>query len=233
MSVKLKILRVQAQLTLEDLAVASGLTRSYVSKIERGVSTPSISAALKLAQALGLSVEALFGDLPGDDPVSITRRAERSLAADTSGASVLVTGNTAGHRMLAFELTPAEAGERGHPMSRHTGEEMLYVLAGVVNLKLAHRNETLEAGDCAHFSAAVPHRITRLGDAPARVLVVILPDNPNGAAAAAAAAEIDLGDDPGVDAVVRPPARSAPAARPAIAPAPAAPARPGTRAARR
>ena len=49
MALNLKFLRVQSGLTLEQLASDSGLTRSYLSKVERGISKPSIESALKLS----------------------------------------------------------------------------------------------------------------------------------------------------------------------------------------
>ncbi|CAN7741069.1 cupin domain-containing protein [Variovorax sp. LjRoot290] len=58
-------------------------------------------------------------------------------------------------------------------MSHHEGEEILYVLSGSISLQLADRSETLKAGDCAHFNAAVPHKITSVSKDDAEVLLVI------------------------------------------------------------
>lgn len=173
MSIKLKLLRVQAGLTLEALAQAADLTRSYVSKVERGASTPSIGAALKLAKALNVPVEELFGEPSDTDPVTITRAADARAASPAQGKPRVVAGTSPGHRMLAFVLQPGVGRERGHPMSHHEGEEILYVLKGSITLQLANRSEALQAGDCAHFNSTVPHKITSLGDSPAEVLLVI------------------------------------------------------------
>lgn len=173
MSLKLKLLRVQAGLTLEALAQAADLTRSYVSKVERGASTPSIGAALKLAKALKVPVEDLFGAPSDTDPVAISRAGDGGARQPAQGEPRVVAGTSPGHRMLAFVLQPGKERARGHPMSHHEGEEILYVLRGTVRLQLADRTETLSAGDCAHFNAAVPHKITSSGEAPAEVLLVI------------------------------------------------------------
>ena len=61
MTLNLKFLRVQSGMTLEQLATDSGLTRSYLSKLERGLSSPSIGSALKIAEALGTSLDRLYG----------------------------------------------------------------------------------------------------------------------------------------------------------------------------
>lgn len=173
MSIKLKLLRVQSGMTLETLAQAADLTRSYVSKVERGLSTPSIGAALKLAKALKVPVEELFGEPSDTDPITITRAADGASKNPAQGAPRVVAGTSPGHRMLAFVLEPGKERGRGHPMSHHEGEEILYVLKGAISLQLANRTELLAAGDCAHFNSTVPHKITSQGDMPAEVLLVI------------------------------------------------------------
>jgi transcriptional regulator with XRE-family HTH domain len=171
MALKLKVLRLQAGLTLETLAQASELTRSYVSRLERGVSTPSIGAALKIAKALGVSVEAIFDESACDDVVVINRQSE---ASERNGhLPRVVSGLLPDHHMVAFVLTPSEKPLRNHPMSQHNGEEILYVLKGKVILRLSQREEVLNVGDCAHFNSSVPHKITSVGKSPASVLLVI------------------------------------------------------------
>lgn len=170
MSLKLKLLRVQAGMTLEELAQAAELTRSYVSKLERGVSTPSVSTALKLAKALKVRVEEVFSASPEDDPVVIKRRP----AGAAQGPDPRVVSSLAeGRRITAFVLNPSDAPMRNHPMSHHRGEELLYVLKGRVALRLAGRTEELGAGDSAHFDATIPHKIASVGATPASVLLVI------------------------------------------------------------
>ena len=171
MSVKLKLLRVQSGKTLEELAQEAELTRSYLSKLERGVSTPSIGAALKIAKALGVTVEALFSESGEDDPVVINRAPVGRKRAEPGPR--LVSGTLRGHKLVAFVLSPTDEPMRNHPMSHHKGEEILFVLKGKVTLQLARRTEQLGAGDSAHFNSSIPHKITSVGAQPAEVLLVI------------------------------------------------------------
>lgn len=180
MSAKLKVLRLQAGLTLEDVAGRSGLTRSYLSKVERGLAMPSIAAALKIAEVLEVSVEALFGSDSSSDPVAIVR----SRGAPRDGVVQLVAGDSPSRKLVAFVLHPAELGQSGNPTSHHEGEELVYVLAGSVELRLADRKEVLEAGDCAHFESTIPHKISSLDGPEAQVLIVISPVAPKRGAAA-------------------------------------------------
>src|SRR3546814_5495773 len=75
-SFRLKALRRQYQFSLEQLSQRTGLTKSYLSKLERGVSEPSISTVLKLAQAYEIGVSQLIGTGEGgeSEAISVVRR---------------------------------------------------------------------------------------------------------------------------------------------------------------
>jgi transcriptional regulator with XRE-family HTH domain len=169
MSVHLKLLRLQKQMTLDQLAQAVGVTRSYLSKVERGVASPSIGVSTRLAEALGVTVERLFHSDAGEQTLSITRAADHR-----HQFAGLVSSAIARSRMSAFVLRPDKS-RRRNPSSRHGGEELVYVLNGSVELQLADRKERLQTGDCAHFDSTVPHKITSLGETQAQLLVVIAP----------------------------------------------------------
>lgn len=173
MLIKLKILRIKNGLTLEQLAQQSGLTRSYLSKVERGVSTPSIESALAIAKALGVSVDRLFGHQQADtEPISIMRASERG--RDNNGeAMTMVAGLHPGKIMRAFVIRPTSRASRGRLMSHHEGEEILYVLKGEMELQIAQKKERLSAGDCAHFDSRIPHKLVSTSAAPSAALVVI------------------------------------------------------------
>lgn len=173
MTIKLKLLRTQAGMTLEELAQAAELTRSYVSKVERGLANPSVGVALKLAKALKLPVDELFGQAATDSAVTITRAANAKAKNPDDGAPRLVAGTAPGQKVVAFVLQPGRDDRAGHPMNNHDGEELVYVLSGTIDLKLGGKTEPLVAGDCAHFNASVPHRLICTSEQPAEVLLVI------------------------------------------------------------
>ncbi|HEX9805472.1 MAG TPA: helix-turn-helix transcriptional regulator, partial [Alteraurantiacibacter sp.] len=71
---RLKRLREIKGITLEELAVRTGLTKSYLSKVERGVSVPSVSTALRLAEAFETGVGDLFGVTVSNNDFVVVRR---------------------------------------------------------------------------------------------------------------------------------------------------------------
>jgi transcriptional regulator with XRE-family HTH domain len=96
----LRAVRKQRGLTLAILAEQTGLTKSYLSKIERQRSTPSIAVALKVARALDVDVAQLFSDKSADEMIVIDRADDRS-------------GNAGHYRLLA----PSLLGKAMSPLS--------------------------------------------------------------------------------------------------------------------
>lgn len=172
LALHLKYLRVQSGLTLENLARDSGLTRSYLSKIERGVSTPSIESALNIAKALGVTVDRLFGQQTEEDIITIVR-GNGSIAGDLTTHLSLVGGLRKDRVMRAFVVRPGKTQKRGRIMSHHEGEEILFVLTGSIEMQIGARRERLSPGDCVQFDSTIPHKLTALTDKPASALVVI------------------------------------------------------------
>lgn len=57
--------------------------------------------------------------------------------------------------------------------AQHEGQEMIYVLAGTIEVRFADRSERLTAGDCIHFPGYLTHSLSRIGGAQARALLVL------------------------------------------------------------
>lgn len=160
-----RAVRQQRGLTLEQLAEATGLSKSYLSKVERRRSTPSIAVAMKLAQALDVDVAQLFSDAPEVTTIAVERRRRDRVRHRPLASSML------GKAMTPFLVRPTAEFEE-LPHSGHPGQEFMFVHAGTVELQYQDRSLTLEAGDCVYFDAAVPHRLRRIGSDPSEVVVV-------------------------------------------------------------
>jgi transcriptional regulator with XRE-family HTH domain len=160
------MVRRQRGLTLEALAAAAGLTKSYLSKIERGHSAPSIAAAMKIARSLDVDVAQLFSDEPAADKIVVDR------ASDGDGRYRAVAPRLLGKTMSPFVVRPTDtAADDPHPT--HTGQEFVFVHAGTVELDYGDRRVALTAVDSAYFDASVSHTIRAVGTAPAEVVVVV------------------------------------------------------------
>lgn len=175
MSIRLKLLRKKLGITLEVLAEKSGMTKSYLSKVERGLNTPSIAAALKLARALNVNVEELFAeDAPNPTRFSLVRNGERqALSGSGEGPGYSVLANQIGQRSLLPFLISPPMDFSDSTFKEHLGEEFLFVHEGRVEVDFMNERVILERGDALYFNAQTPHRLRSLGDGPAQLLVVV------------------------------------------------------------
>lgn len=176
MTALLRAVRRQRGLTLEGLAERTGLTKSYLSKIERSRSTPSIAVAIKVAQALDVDVAQLFSERRAADKIVVDRAADRG--SDRQRYRAMASGML-GKTMSPFIVRPSRHTSRdARPL--HDGQEFVFVHAGTVELDYGDATWTLTAGDSAYFDAAISHRIRTVGSEPAEVVVVAA--DPSGSA---------------------------------------------------
>ncbi|MGU3650595.1 helix-turn-helix domain-containing protein [Mycolicibacterium sp. A43C] len=166
MSGLLRAVRQQQGMTLDEVSAATGLTKSYLSKVERGQSVPSIAAALKISRALDVDVAQLFSDDPEVSSLTVERAADRGAERHHAVAAGML-----GKAMSPFVVRPGRQ-FTAHPHPCHPGQEFVFVHAGAVELNLDGTVVALQTGDCAYFDASVSHKLRQIGDVGAEVVVV-------------------------------------------------------------
>jgi transcriptional regulator with XRE-family HTH domain len=174
---RLAALRLLNGLSLESLAASSGLTKSYLSKLERGISQPSIATVLKLAKTFGISSGKLLGELPGPDRISVVRKDERLPFSRSEGragyAYEAIATQHADKSMTPFVMRPPLRAAGDIDLVTHAGEEFIFVISGEMEIVFADCSHTLAPGDSVYFAASIPHRARSLGKVPAEALVVV------------------------------------------------------------
>ena len=172
---RMSFLRKQRSITLEALAEKSGLTKSYLSKVERGMSVPSISTAMKIAESLDLSVGQLLGEIQYEGAISVVRHKERlSFMRGGSGSGYNYEMLAPGKQfktMEPFIMRPPLKFENDRRFN-HSGQEIIFVLSGRMEVEYGGSLYELAKGDCAYFDAHVPHRSRSIGKI-AEALVIV------------------------------------------------------------
>lgn len=168
MTALLRTIRKQRGLTLDGLAEQTGLTKSYLSKVERQRSTPSIAVALKVARALDVDVAQLFAERSAEEKIAIDRAVDRR--ADDQRYRAIAAG-LLGKSMAPFLVQPTGA-VNGDPRPVHAGQEFVFVHAGEVELEYGDQTLRLAAGDSAYFDASISHRMHPVGTGHTEVVVV-------------------------------------------------------------
>ena len=175
---RLKRLRELKGVTLDELAERTGLTKSYLSKVERGISMPSIATALKLADAFSVSVGDLFGvDEAGRDYV-LVRKGERKPFSRRPGEKIghryeaIAPGQAHGLFEIFVDYPPFDIVAE-HKAAQHRGQEMIFVIKGKIDVSFPHTSVRLGAGDCIAFSGQTPHRILSVKPQRAEALIIV------------------------------------------------------------
>lgn len=173
---RIRNLRQDRRLTLEQVASQTGLTRSWLSKVENFRVTPSLPALAKIAQVLQVTLAELVEGLDEKPKMVMVRCDDRKeVERDRSSENPTVYQSLAHLRanrvMDPFLLTMPPGAARETALA-HEGEEFLMVQSGTVDFEYDGEVFSLQPGDCLYFDATTPHRLINVGQATAEVLCV-------------------------------------------------------------
>jgi transcriptional regulator with XRE-family HTH domain len=175
---RLKLLRTIHGMSLEELAQHTGMTKSYLSKVERGLSEPSFGSVLKLCNAYGITTGQLLGEEASAERLQLTRKQERTplrKLKNYEGYIYEAIANKRAEKMMQpFVMHPPlkNLAEETDLVS-HQGEELIFVIKGEIEFMTHEKNLRLTSGDALYFDSTIPHRSLSIGKNPAEVLVVI------------------------------------------------------------
>lgn len=167
-------------LRLKDVADATGLSLSFISKIENNKVSPSLSTLHRIAKALETSVSALFAREETTDQV-VHRPHERPVAGkvqsmvewDGIEAEIMVPYGAG--RLLEGFVFVMQPGSHSGGTLQHDGEECGYVLEGSLELTVGDKVHALKPGDSFFFQSDIPHAYRNPGKVTARVLWINTP----------------------------------------------------------
>lgn len=156
---KLKELRLQEGFSLEQLANQVGLTRSFLSQIEKDKTSPSIPSLIKILSALKISMADFFQTVEEKQGVFI-KKGDRRFFRDTESLTRMAS-LSAGFKSPQMEPFYVEfEGGRSSDLISSQGECFVFVLAGAIELSMGDETFRLDQGDSLYFDASVPHKIT-------------------------------------------------------------------------
>ena len=172
---RVRELRRERNLTLDELAGVSGVSRAMISKLERGEKNPTIVVAAKLAEGLGITLSTLAG-MEQRREVIIVPRDKRMVMRDpeTGFERQLLSPNFVGPgvEFVQNKIPPGStSGE--FPPHRKGVEEHVVVEHGSLKVILDGEEYLLEGGDALYFEADIPHRFDNAGDGECTYYLVI------------------------------------------------------------
>lgn len=169
---KIKRLRLQNNLTQEELADRCELTKGYISQLENELTSPSITTLEDILNALGTTFADFFKD-EKEEKVVFTEAEFIEKVADTHKIEWLVS-NAQKNEMEPIRVTvePHTTLEEDVP---HEGEEFGYVISGRVWLHIGQAAYCVKKGEVFYFTSDKPHRLENRTNEKAVVLWVASP----------------------------------------------------------
>jgi transcriptional regulator with XRE-family HTH domain len=185
---KIKALRIQQQLTLEQLAQKSGLSTGVLSQVERDLSKPRVTTLQKISKALNISLSSLFSDnglstngelntetqKPDSGFVAVVRKEQRKKVLMPWGTTMEMLCPDLRHK-IEFMYLVYPPGTKVDEIYSHQGEECGLVLEGTFKGVVGGQEITLEEGDSVYYDSSLPHRWENIGDKIVRAIWVITP----------------------------------------------------------
>jgi len=170
---KLRATRLAQGLTIEQLATATGLSKGFVSRLERDDTSPSVATLVAVCEALSLPVGSLF-----EAPTSALVTAQAAPRINMGGSGTvdrLITPRGQGEvQLLRSSLQPgASGGDELYAIN--CSVEVLHVIAGEVTVRFVNDEHTLHAGDTLTFPGHQPHTWVNGSTEPAEVIWTLSP----------------------------------------------------------
>ena len=171
---KIRRLRLQRGLTQAELADRCELSKSFISLLERDLTSPSLDTLSDLLETLGSDLPSFFAKA---DEKIVFGAEDIFVKEDPEGMRGLIkwlipSAQKNQMEPILLELAPGGATDEDDP---HEGEEFGYVLSGMIRVVLGDRSERVRKDESFYFRPSAPHRLVNAGKGPCRELWVSSP----------------------------------------------------------
>jgi transcriptional regulator with XRE-family HTH domain len=152
---QLKAARLAARMSMAEVAEQAGLTKGFVSKLERDLANVSVASLIRLCDALGVSVGSLF-QAPKGEVVRHDDRPPINFGGRKMAEYLLTPSSEKRVQAILSDIEPG-GGSGKEPHSLPADVEFVFILAGQLNVTVAGEQITLEQGDAFTFQANIEH----------------------------------------------------------------------------
>ncbi|GGA81079.1 helix-turn-helix domain-containing protein [Ornithinibacillus halotolerans] len=177
---KIKELRLRKKLTQQQVADASGISKSMLSKIENGQTASAIATLSKISETLDVSLSWLLDERNEQDLVLLPKNNRKSKIGDENmGYSYELLANRSslsGFEPTIVHVTPKNLNLREETYT-HTQDEFIFILEGSIYLYYDGKKFFMEKGDSACFKGSKPHLFIPVDEKEAKVLTFFV-DSP-------------------------------------------------------
>jgi transcriptional regulator with XRE-family HTH domain len=173
---RIRQIRIEKGLTLKQVEARVGISATHVSEVERGRTSPTVGALARIAEALGVRPSHLI-DFPIGRRRTVTRSGTRSqltMPDRRVDSEILVPADPAAE-ISVFLVTMAPGFADGVPGEARTGDKLLHILEGDVDVEMGDKTVPLTTGDTIHFRSNHVHRLVNRSASTCRILWALWP----------------------------------------------------------
>lgn len=170
---RIRAARQSQRMTIEQVADATGLTKGFLSRVERDLTSPSVASLVTMCQVLSIAI----GDLFAVPETSLTRAGEApriSLGGEGIVEKLLTARSERRLQVLQADIAPHGSGE-SELYAVDCDVDVLHVVRGTLTLIMTNEQYTLNAGDTLSFPGREPHTWVNPTEEPATVLWILVP----------------------------------------------------------
>lgn len=163
---RLKVLRIEAGFTLEELAARAGVSRAMLSKVERAEKSPTLAVFVRIAKGLDVSFSTMMGGKVSGakaEKITVAQRLRFKDAESGFERSVLSPAHAGGRVELLQHRIPAGKSSGTLPAYKAPTEKYLVVQSGRLCVCLGRKKYNLNAGDAFYFNVEEPYRFDNPG----------------------------------------------------------------------
>jgi transcriptional regulator with XRE-family HTH domain len=175
--INIKARREESSMTLRDMADKLGVSASFLSQVETGKASPSLSTLKKISGILQTTVGELIGENVVAPAHPVIRSGERqSIKNIGDGIDIyLLSSPDSNNQMepLLFRLN--ENADSGETSIRHFGQEFIIVIKGSMEINLNDNKYMLNKGDSIYFNSNVPHSFRNTAKGETEAIWVVTP----------------------------------------------------------
>lgn len=175
---QVRAFRRQLNMTVAELSKQAQLSPGMLSKIENGLTSPSLATLKSLSQALNVPVTSFFRKYEEERDASFVKAGEGLIIerrGTRAGHQYQLLGHTIGKQVFVepYLISLTEKSDV-FPLFQHSGVEFIYMLEGRVVYRHGSRTYPLEPGDSLFFDSDAPHGPEELIGLPIRFLSIII-----------------------------------------------------------
>lgn len=176
---RIRAIRQEKRMTLAEVSSKSGVAQATLSRIENGLMTGTVKSHLKICEALGINLTALYGSLHDaakkGTEVEVGSEKKDIFIHDDKCSSILLTSQALSKKMMPILIRLSPAGRTPKEEAPEGTEKFLYCLLGNVKVTVGVKEYPLKPGDRLYFDASLPHSVENCDKVEAKCLSVSSP----------------------------------------------------------